>query len=250
MATGNLKLYALPASHPCDAVEVALRLKSIPYKRIDLLPSGEIVIGPLLWGGRTVPGVRIGGERIVGSRQIMRWLDELAPEPPLLPPPGSPTFARVLEAERWGDVVLQSVPRRILDVAFIRRPPAMLSYIGDAKLPLPVSVLRPVTPVSARLMAFKNKARENSARADIAALPGQLDRVDGWIEEGLLGRERPNAADLQIGSTIRLLLTIADLRHLIDGRRATELTRYFPPRAGEIPSGTLPADWIPAPASA
>ena len=36
-------------------------------------------------------------------------------------------------------------------------------------------------------------------RADIAALPGQLDRVDGWIADGLIGGDEPNAADLQIG---------------------------------------------------
>jgi glutathione S-transferase len=246
MAKNKLKLYALPASHPCDAVEVALKLKSIPYDRVDLLPSGEVLIGPLLWRGKTVPGVRVDRERLVGSRTIMRKLDQLAPEPPLLPPPGDPTYARVLELERWGEDVLQSVPRRILDVAFVRRPPTMLSYIGDAKLalPLPLGVLRPVTPVSARLMAFKNKAREDSARADLRALPGHLERIDGWIEDGLLGGEQPNAADLQIGSTIRLLLTVADLRELIGAHRAVELTRYFPPRAGEIPAGVLPADWV------
>ena len=54
-------------------------------------------------------------------------------------------------------------------------------------------------------MALKNKARDESARADLAALPGQLDRIDAWIADGLLGGEQPNAADLQIGSTIRLL---------------------------------------------
>jgi glutathione S-transferase len=97
-------------------------------------------------------------------------------------------------------------------------------------------------------MAFKNKARDESARADIAALPSQLDRIDAWIAEGLLGGEQPNAADLQIGSTIRLLLTIADVRPLIAGRPAARLTRYFPPMAGEVPAGVLPAEWLPAPA--
>ena len=54
-------------------------------------------------------------------------------------------------------------------------------------------------------MARRNKATDDSARADLDALPGQLDRVDTWIADGLLGGEQPNAADLQIGSTIRLL---------------------------------------------
>jgi glutathione S-transferase len=125
MATRTPRLYALPGSHPCAAVEVALRLKGIAYERTDLLPTGEVVFGPLLFGGRTVPGMRLEGERIVGSREIMRRLDELVPTPPLLPLPGDPLYARVVEAEQWGEAVFQSVPRRVIDVAFIRMPGAV-----------------------------------------------------------------------------------------------------------------------------
>jgi glutathione S-transferase len=250
MSTIRPKLYVLPGSHPCAAVEVALRRKSIDYDRIDLLPSTEMVIGPLRFGGRTVPGMRIDGERIVGSRPIMRRLDALVPEPALLPAIGSPSYAKVLEAERWGEEVFQSVPRRIIDVAFLRRPTAMLSYVGDAKLPLPVSLMRPAVPLTARMMALKNRASDDAARADIAALPSQLERIEEWIAEGLLAGEQPNAADLQIGSTIRLLLTIADLRPSIEGRRSAELTRYFPPMVGEVEPGVLPAEWLaPSPAA-
>jgi glutathione S-transferase len=206
----------------------------------------QLAVGPLRYGGRTVPGLRLDGERVVGSRTIMRRLDELASEPPLLPAPGDPSYAQVLEAERWGEEVLQSVPRRILDVAFLRDASAMESYVGDAKLPLPRALMRPALPLTARLMAIRNKATDDSARADLAALPAHLDRIDAWIADGLLGGERPNAADLQIGSTIRLLQTIADLRPLIDGRPSAQLTRYFPPVVGEIPAGTLPAAWLPA----
>jgi glutathione S-transferase len=244
------KLYTLPGSHPCAAVEVALRLKSIPYRRVDLLPLSQLLIGPLRYGGTTVPGLRIDGERLVGSRTIMRRLDALAPEPPLLPPSGDAAYAEVLEAERWGDEVLQSVPRRIIDVALIRRPAAMESYAEDAKLPLPRPLMRPALPLTAKLMALKNKARDDSARADLAALPGQLDRIDAWISDGLLGGEHANAADLQIGSTIRLLYSIGDLRPLIDGRPLARLMGYFPPMVGEVPAGVLPAEWLPAPVSA
>jgi glutathione S-transferase len=242
----KIKLYVLPGSHPCAAVEVALRLKGLEFDRVDLLPTLERIVGPLRYGGNTVPGMRIDGERLVGSRTIMRRLDELAPEPALLPPPADPERARVLDAERWGDDVFQSVPRRILDVAFIRRPDAMESYVGDAKLPLPRALLRPALPLTARLMASKNDARDDTARADLAALPGYLDKVDAWIAEGLLGGERPNAADLQIGSTIRLLETLRDIRPAIEGRPAAQLTRYFAPMVGEVPADTLPAQWLPA----
>jgi glutathione S-transferase len=240
----SVKLYVLPGSHPCQAVEVAMRRKGIAFERVDLLPLSQLLIGPLRYGGTTVPGMRIDGERITGSRAIMRRLDLMAPDPPLLPPPGDPMHARVLEAERWGDEVLQSVPRRIIDVALVRCPSAMESYVGDARLPLPRALLRPALPVTARLMAIRNKAREESARADLAALPRQLERIEQWIEEGVLGGEQPNAADLQIGSSLRLLMSIGDVRPLIEGRPAAGLTRYFPPLAGEVPAGVLPPEWI------
>jgi glutathione S-transferase len=243
--TSEPKLYALPGSHPCAAVEAALKLKSIPYKRIDLLPTMEIAFGPMLYGGKTVPGMRIGGERLLGSRTILRRLDEIAPEPALLPPVSdSAAHARVLEAEEWGDEVLQSVPRRVIDAAFMRRPATMESYAANAKLPLPRALLRPALPLTARLMARKNEARDESVRVDLAALPRQLDQVDGWVSEGLLGGDPPNAADLQIGSTIRLLMSIGDVRPLIESRPAAQLTRYFPPMVGEVPAGVLPAEWL------
>jgi glutathione S-transferase len=244
------KLYVLPGSHPCAAVEAALQLKSIDYQRVDLIPITPLVIGPLRYGGTTVPGMRIDGERLVGSRTIMRRLDQLAAEPSLLPPAGDPAHTQVLEAERWGDEAFQSVPRRILDVALLRRPREMESFVGDAKLPLPVGLMRPAMGLTARMMAIKNKASDAAARADIAALPGQLGRIEQWIAEGLLGGEQPNAADLQIGSTIRLLLAIGDVRPLVAGREAATLERYFPPRVGEIPAGVLPAEWLSAPSGA
>jgi glutathione S-transferase len=101
-------------------------------------------------------------------------------------------------------------------------------------------------PLTARLMAGRNNAREETARADLDALPGQLEKIDAWIADGVLGGDQPNAADLQIGSTVRLLGSIADLRSLIEAHAASALARYFPPMVGEVPAGTLPADWLPA----
>jgi glutathione S-transferase len=249
MASMPIKLYTLPASHPCAAVSAALELKSLQYKRVDLLPMSQLLLGPLLYGGTTVPGLRIGGEKVVGSRAIMRRLDALVPEPPLVPAEEQ-LRGRVLEVERWGDVVLQSVPRRVIDACFVREPSAMMSYAADAKLPLPTAMLKPAMPLTARAMAMWNSARDASVRADLAALPRQLDLIERWIGEGVLGASEPNAADLQIGSSLALLSSIGDVRPLIDGRPAAELTRYLPPVPGSVPAGVLPADWLPAPAPA
>ena len=174
----------------------------------------------------------------------MRRLDSLVAEPALLPALSDSSHAAVLEAERWGEEVLQGVPRRVIDVAGLQNPAAMESYLGDTKLPLPRVLVRAALPLLLRMLASKNKANEETARADLAELPRYLDRVDAWIGDGILGREQPNAADLQIGSSIRLLVSIRDVRPLIESRPAARLTRYFPAMVGEVPAGALPASWF------
>ena len=89
---------------------------------------------------------------------------------------------------------------------------------------------------------------DEAAREDLAALPGHLARVEHWMDEGLLGGKHANAADLQIGSTIRLLMTIGDVRPLVASRPAAQLARYLPPMVGEIEAGVLPAEWLAQPA--
>ena len=117
----------------------------------------------------------------------------------------------------------------------------MVSYGEHSRLRLPAPAVRLSAPLIARMAARLNHTDADVASADLAALPGQLDRIDGWIADGTIGDpERPNAADLQLASTLRLLLTVADARRLIEGRPCAELAmRLFPEADGELPSGTL-----------
>jgi len=62
----------------------------------------------------------------------------------------------------------------------------------------------------------------------------------------LSGAQEPNAADLQIASSLRLLSTVGDVRPLLAGRPADALaTALFPEFPGEVPAGAFPADWLP-----
>ena len=54
-------------------------------------------------------------------------------------------------------------------------------------------------------------ATELNVRADLAALDHHLARVERWMDHDVVGGEQPNAADLQIGSGLALLLTIEDI---------------------------------------
>lgn len=242
------KLYVVHGSHPCAAVERALKLKGIPHRTVEYVPPLHVPVQRLRFGVRTVPSIRFeDGEKLSGSRAIMQRLDERAPSPPLYPADPA-ARAKVEEADRWGDEVLQPIGRRVLWPAFARDPESMARYQQGSKLPaLPVPVIKALAPAVTFLEKKLNAASDDALRADLAALPGYLDRVDAWIAEGVLGGAEPNAADLQIASTLRLLLTIGDVAPLIEGRPAGALAlRLFPDHAGGVPAGTFPAAWLSA----
>jgi glutathione S-transferase len=234
------RLYVVHGSHPCETVKRAMEMKGIPYKLVELPPPLHAPIQRLLFGERTVPALRLNGEKLSGSRRILRRLEELRPDPPLFPADAG-ARARQDEAESWGDEVFQPIARRLLWHAMRRNPGAMVSYSEHAKVPLPAPMIRMSAPLIARGAGRLNNVSDEAVRADYDALPGYLDKVDGWIEAGVLGGEQPNAADLQIATTLRLLMTLEDLRPLIEDRPAGQLAlRLFPQVDGRMPAGAYP----------
>jgi len=242
------KLYVVHSSHPSEAVKAALALKGIPYKTVEMLVPTQVLITRLKFPDRTVPALRLdGGEKVQGSIAIMRRLDELVPDPPLLPTDET-RRAAVLGAELWGADVLQPLARRVFWGATKRSPRSIPSYQAASQLPrLPGPVLRVVFPPVARLEIALHGAGDEALRADLRALPGHIDMVDDWIAEGVIGGEQPNAADLQIGSSLRFLHTLGDIRPLLAGRPAEQLAlRHFPVYPGDVPAGAYPSGWLPA----
>jgi glutathione S-transferase len=242
------KLWIIPSSHPCLAVERALEMKGIEYKTVDLLPLLHKPVMKVQFGQATVPGLELDGERIVGSRRIMARLDELAPEPPLYPADPD-ARAQVQAAEAWGDEVLQSSARRLIWWLLSRAPEAAASYGGEDP-PLPAPIARLATPGIVAAERKVHGATDAAVQADLTALPAQLDRIDAWIAEGVLGGATPNAADLQIGSSLMLLVTMDDLAPLIEGRPCRRLVAFLPDYPGQVPAGTVPPAWMPQPAAA
>ncbi len=236
-------LYEIHGSHPCVAVERALQLKRQPYELRELPPAFHVPLQWLRFRRLTVPVLVLGsGETLIGSTTILHRLDELVPEPPLLPADPA-ARARVEEAERWGDEVLQPAVRRMIWLGIKRNPHALRGYAKGSKLPVPGPLQTPTARLVCRMAAWRNRADETTLRADAAALPGWLDHVDALIADGVIGGPQPNAADLQIGASVRLLATFADVWPQLAQRPAWQLARRaFPtyPGEGEIPPGTYP----------
>jgi glutathione S-transferase len=245
-----IRLYVVHGSHPCAAVQRTLEIKSLDHELVELPPPLHVPIQRLRFGGRTVPAVTLEtGEKLSGSRAIMRRLEAIAPTPALYP--GGDERQDVLRAEEWGDQVWQPLARRLLWAAFALAPAAMASYQRGAKRPVPAPVLRALAPAVTRIERRLNGASEGEARADLRALPNHLDRIDAWVREGILGGDAPNAADLQIGASTRLLLSIGDVAPVIAGRPAErQARRLWPDWAGAVPAGTYPARWRDDPAAA
>lgn len=235
-------LYAIPTSHPCHTAEKALQLKHVPYRRVDLSPIYHRIPQRLRFGRPTVPGLRLAdGEKIVGSPQILRRLEEVAPEPPLFP---ADRRSEVEEAERWGDEVFQAAARRIAVLALSHSTAEVIVPTATGSRVLGVRVpdfwIRLNARPGALFSAWMYGAGEETVRQDIAALPGSLDRIDAWIADGTLGGQSPNAADLQIGSSLRVLTSLADLEGLLAGRPADRLARrLFPRWPVRVPAGPL-----------
>jgi len=240
----DAKLYSIPGSHPAMAARRMLELKGIPYKRVDLMPViSRGALKALRFPSNTVPSLLLGGRKITGSREIARELDRLRPEPPLYPTEPEQLVA-VEDAERWGEEILQPAVRRILWNALKRDREPLRTYAEGARLGVPIGIAvktaGPIVAAEARM----HSADDRTVRADLAALPGWLRRIDDWIGDGVLGSEPPNAADIQIAASVRLAMTLDDLRQLIAQRPAGEMAaRVIPDFPGQAPP-VLPAAWL------
>jgi glutathione S-transferase len=240
---GEAKLYVIPGSHPSRSAMLMLERKGIPYKRVDLMPViSKGVLRAQRFPGVTVPALKLDGTRVQGSREIARELDHIQPEPALFPADPEKRI-KVEEAEAWGDE-FQQKPRRFSWWAFKRDRTPMASYSEGARLGIPVGLaVKTGAPIVALAARF-NGSTDEQVRADLASLREDLDRIDAWIANGVIGGPEPNAADFQIAPSLRLLMSFDDLRPYIQARPCGDLaTRVVPDFPGRTPQ-VFPPEWL------
>jgi glutathione S-transferase len=238
----SLTLHALPPSHPCMTATAALRIKGLEFERVDLQPGTHPAEMAKIYGegNGTVPGLLVDGEPVHGSRAILARLEEIDPDPPLFP---DDRADEIREAERWGDEELQDLGRRLPWAALHFRPEAMGTFGGADPLD------GPGTDFAMKYVRGTWKYHGITAERlaeDLRGLPAKLDHVDALVGDGVLGGDQPNAADLQIGSTLRVLMVVSDLLPLIESRPLERVALdNFPDYPGVIPAGAYPAGWVP-----
>jgi glutathione S-transferase len=240
----KVRLFTVPASHPGWTARKLLELKGIDYSRVDLvLVASKLILRATGFRSVTVPALIIDGERVQGSVAIAHELERRVPLPPLFPDDPEER-ARVEEAERWGDEVLQPAARRLVWNRLSKDGKPIRSYLEGSRLGLPLGLAARTAAPIAYLSARFNDATDANAILDLAALPEWLDRVDGWIADGAIGGDLTNAADLQLGSSLALLMTMDDLRPHIEGRPSGQLAaRLYPEFPGHTPPA-FPSTWL------
>jgi glutathione S-transferase len=242
----TVRLFSMPGSHAATTGQLLFDHKGINYKRTDLLPVVSwMVLKALRFPEVTVPAAKLDGKRVQGTRAIARALERLKPEPPLFPDDPERRGA-VEEAERFGDEELQQRVREIFLWSARKNRSGLVGYLEGAKIGMPHRLAAKTAGPFIALDARSRGATDENVRSGIAALPAMLQRIDDWIAEGVLGGETPNVADLQIAPSVRLAMSLDDLRPAIEGRPAgrlaTRIVKHFPGRTPTV----LPPEWLTA----
>lgn len=249
-------LYVIPGSHACRTAMLALEHKAIPYRTVELVPglhpfavrlrrfpggethrrAGEGRQRMLATMDRTgtVPSLDIDGTRVQTNMKIARHLEERRPDPPLFP--ADPELRRQAEdAERWGDDVLQMVARRLVLAGALHGRDGLTNGGADGRLGVLLYHNDRVRLASAKVIArLVFNVDAEAERELLAELPAQLDRVDAWIEAGVLDGARLNAADYMIVTSLALLLYRRDLQEEILARPAGRLADRVLPEPAAV----------------
>lgn len=239
-------LYTITLSHPGEASRLALVQADIEHRVVEV-PGGTHVplVKALGFERHTVPALKLAdGARVQGTLDIARWIDAQNPGCGLYPSDAE-ARAKVEAAERWGESQLQPLPRRFIRWAMTHHQ-RIRRWFADTATPFPLpgltgASLAPIAPIFLRLTGGSDEV----VQSDLAALPGRLDEVRRLLSEGILGGKIPNAADLQIATTLVLLASFEDLAPLFDDELVAYYRRVAPKPAPMIPPA-LPAAWTPA----
>ena len=237
----RITLLHFQGSPNCAVAHLALRRKNLTARAVEL-PIGlhPAILRALGFRRGIVPAARIDGRRVQGSTQIMRALDELVPEPRLFPNP------EVAELERWGEEVVQTIPRRIAN-RLVRRTPRHSRTFPPAGLVgrVPAPVATALTEPTLRFQAWRLKTGDEAElHAALRELGPTLDRIAELVREGRLDAGSPTAADLQIAPQIRMLTLFDDLRPAIERRPEVHAwaLAVVPDYPGHVPAVLRPEE--------
>jgi len=190
----EIVFYQIPISHFCEKVHWALDFKGLPYRPVSVSPFTRHELASIS-EKKQVPIIRHGRQVVCESSEIVSYLDEIQPQPPLVPPK-EPERRECLEIQQIADHEIGPAVRRLAyDTLTSNR--AMFTRIFLPKK----GPTRLLNPVKARVMSRSLKWHFGITRKSSA-----LDRVR-LSESIVILQTRLDGREHFIGDT----LTIADI---------------------------------------
>ena len=225
------KLYVIPGSHPSRTRDADAGAQGNPLQagRPDAGDLQGRRCGRMRFPGVTVPALKLDGKRIQGSDG-----DRTRARPDPARTASLPTDPEKRGEGRGGEALgrraSSSRPRRLSWWAFKREPRADGELLGGRP---PRGAGRPRGQDrrrrSSRPPRASTRRPTRTCGPTSRPCPADLDRIDAWITDGVIGGEEPNAADFQIAPSVRLLMSFDDLRPCIErGPRASWRRGSFP----------------------
>lgn len=180
-------LWHIPISHYNEKARWALDWKGIDHVKRAPTPGAHMAVALWLTRGRhkTFPVLQIGGRTIGDSSAIIAALDEIQPEPRLIPlEPGE--RARALELEEFFDEEL-GPHIRLMAFHELRRDPAALERFTRSMLPARLAssgaVLGGATRLSGAFAQARYRVADEGAAAEARSkVLAALDRLDAELE--------------------------------------------------------------------
>jgi len=202
-------LYGIPGSHAVRTGELMLNHKGIAFRRVNFPPGPHRALVRVIgFKGDRVPAVKFeDGRRAQGTRELPRVLDELVPEPRLVP-----DDPRALEAERWADQVLQQWARRLVASTGAQDPDALAGRGAAGRLGALLTRHERPRRMVARAVLIAFRVTNEQLRDDRERTGEILDQVDAWIADGVLNRQELRSPDFAIASSLALVEYVVPLQ--------------------------------------
>ena len=191
--------------------------KGIDYELKELPAATQRSLRLRGFPGGTVPALAWDGRKVQTNIEIARFLDEVHPDPPLFPADPA-RRAAVEEIERWVDEELQMDTRRLVLAGALDWPGALVHCGDDGRTGPLLWKRRWARRIMVRLPIAYFRVNRKSERKLLDELPAHLDRIDAWIDSGVLNGDRLTAADYAVAANIALLTYRSDLRAEIERR--------------------------------
>ena len=215
-----LELHQFRHSAFCLKVRMALHAKGLSFREVEVTPGiGQLAVFRLS-GQRQVP-VLVDGDTVVSdSSAICRYLDELQPEPPLVPKDRR-AAAQIHLIEDWADTTLAGSVRAALLQAAVDDSDLRAALLPDD---VPGPIRQVMTGVPTGWLSGVNELFGQEERS--AMLHNLIAIADGLTPGGFVVGDSLSLADLAVAAQLSLLRFPASAGSQLAGRGVAGLSDH------------------------